>query len=87
MAGLSETTATYTFCIPISMATQINVIADSEDAAFAIMERMDRSGELRRIVQSHIVNGLLDFSLETYELEEVKPCNMNCQTDICRRPA
>ncbi len=73
---------TYKFSIPISMATQISVIADSEDAAFAIMERMDRSGALRTIVQSHIENGLLDFSLDTYELEEVIPCSTYCQTAI-----
>ena len=76
--------ATYRFCIPICMATQISVIANSEDAAFAIMECMDRSGAMRTIVKSHIENGLLDFSMETYELEEVIPCNTNCQTDICR---
>ena len=87
MSGLTETTATYKFSIPICMATQISVIADSEEAALAIMERMERSGALRAIVQSHIENGLLDFSLDTYELEEVIPCNMNCQADICRHPA
>ena len=75
--------ATYRFCIPISMATQISVIANSEDAAFAIMERMDRSGALRTIVRSHIENGLLDFSLENYELEEIIPCNTNCPMITC----
>ncbi len=87
MAGTTQNTTTYTFCIPISMATQINVIADCEDTAFAKMDEMDKSGMLRMIVQSHIENGLLDFSIENYELEEIKPCNTNCQTDICRRPA